>query len=97
MVHADGLESSGGRRVADVGRHVSLARDDAMELDPCGVDGHPVTSLGGRCQDRYAFGGLPPTGDAPGWSRIEDHAADHGRSGRGRPPQHEPVTRRRGE
>ena len=85
MVRADGLEGGGGHRGADVGRNVSLARDDAVELDPCGVDGREIAGLCACGQDRHGRGsaaaGRPPAGQ-----RIEDHAADHGRSGRGRPP-----------
>ena len=75
----------------DIGRHESLARDDAVEIDQCGVDGRGINGLRGRCQGRHAFGGLAPPRDAPCRQRIEDDAADHGRPGRGRPPQHEPV------
>ena len=97
MVRPDGLEGGGGRRGADVGRHLSLARDDAMELDPCRPDSLEIAGLRGRGEGRHAFGGLPPPGDAPSGQRIEDDAAEHGRPGRGRPPQHEPVTGRSGD
>ena len=94
VVRPDRVEGSCGGRIADVGRHVSLARDDAVEIDPCGVDRRGIAGLRGRSQGRHAFGGLAPPRDAPSGQRIEDDAADHGRPGRGRPPQHEPVAGR---
>ena len=97
MVRADRLEGGGGCRGANVGRHFALARDDAVELDPCRPDSLEIAGLRGRGKGRHAFGGLPPPRDAPSGQRIENDAAEHGRPGRRRPPQHEPVAGRRGD